>query len=109
MIATVPITAVITNIPANAPIMDITMPAIAIPTPSFDLRPIIPITTPTIEAIKGLRNLRQSLNVPAGSQIDIKIYGEYRNVYLSKSDYQWLLARIPSEKVLNKYIEDVKP
>ena len=30
----------------------------------------------TIEAIKALRNLRQSLNVPAGTQINIQIYGD---------------------------------
>ena len=62
----------------------------------------------TIEAIKGLRNLRQSLNVPAGSQIDIEIYGD-KDLFDKTFPFLKRIVRINNVKISDETINELPP
>ena len=62
----------------------------------------------TIEAIKGLRNLRQSLNVPAGSQIDIKIYGD-KALFEKTQAFLKRMVRVENIFITDETINELPP
>ena len=62
----------------------------------------------TIEAIKGLRNLRQSLNVPAGTQISIKIYGD-KDLFEKTQAFIKRMVRVENIEISNETISELPP
>jgi len=60
----------------------------------------------TIDAIKGLRNLRQSLNIPAGSQIDIQIYGD-KALFEHTIPYLKRMVRINDAQISDETINEL--
>jgi len=62
----------------------------------------------TIEAIKALRNLRQSLNVPAGTQINIQIYGD-KALYEKTQAFLKRMVRVENIEISEETITELPP
>ena len=62
----------------------------------------------TIEAIKAIRNLRQSLNVPAGSQITLNIYGD-KNLFEKTQAFLKRMVRVEDMTISSETINELPP
>ena len=60
----------------------------------------------TIEAIKGLRNLRQSLNVVANVKINVSIFGD-KNLFEQTKDFLIRMVRIENIEITDKKLDKV--
>ncbi len=60
----------------------------------------------TIEAIKGLRNLRQSLNVVANVKINVSIFGD-KELFEQTKDFLIRMVRIENLEITDKKIEKI--
>ena len=62
----------------------------------------------TIEAIKAIRNLRQSLNVPAGSQITLNIYGD-KELFEQTQAFLKRMVRVEKMTISSETINELPP
>ncbi|MDD3593469.1 MAG: valine--tRNA ligase [Candidatus Gastranaerophilales bacterium] len=62
----------------------------------------------TIEAVKGLRNLRQSLNVAVGTRINISIYGD-KALFEQTQAFLKRMARVENVEISDEKISQVPP